>query len=282
MSIKIITDTTSDIDEKIAKELGVYLASLSITVDGKEYTEGVDITHDNFYEISKDKKVLTSQPSPERFLEIYQEAKEKGEKIIGLFVSIHLSGTFQSACIAREMIDYEDIYLIDTSSISVGVHLMVKTALRLIQEGVGYKELCEKMEEYKSRLDAYAIIDDLDHLKRSGRLSAGKTFIGSLLQLKPITTLSGKVDVLATVRGSKAAIEKTMQFIDETSGRIDTDELCLVGYTGKKNEWYKDFKQAIVAEYNNENKVMITPIGASVSNHVGAGTFAVGFFKKEV
>ncbi len=279
--IRIITDSTSDFTQKEADEKGFYLASLTVNIDGKEYNEGKDITHENFYDLAKTAdKILTSQPSPEAFLELYNKAKEAGEKVIGIFVSTHLSGTFQSAKMAREMIDYEDIFLVDTNNISVSVRLMVETALAYIKKGVEYKELCEIMQMYKNRLNAYAIIDDLNHLKRSGRLSPAKSFMGSVLQLKPITTLSGKVDVVATVRGAKGAIDKTINFIKENGG-LDKNELCVVGYTGKNNLWYQDLKSAIEKEFHNSENIIVTPIGASVGNHVGAGTFAVGYFKNK-
>ncbi len=277
--IRIITDSTSDFTKKEADEKGVSLASLTVNIEGKDYYEGVDITYDNFYDLSAgNAKVLTSQPSPETFLNLYNEAKEKGEKVLGIFVSTHLSGTFQSAKMARDMIDYEDIFLLDTNNISVSIRLMVETALSYIKKGIEYKELCDIMMGYKDRLNAYAIIDDLSHLKRSGRLSSAKSFMGSVLQLKPITTLSGKVDVVSTVRGAKGAIDKTINLIKENGG-LDSSEICVVGYTGKNNVWYKEFKMAIEKEFNNSQNIILTPIGASVGNHVGSGTFAVGYFK---
>ncbi len=279
--IRIITDSTSDFTLKEAEEKGIYLAGLTVNIDGTEYIEGENITHENFYDLAKKStKILTSQPSPEVFLELYKKAQANQEKVIGIFVSKHLSGTFQSASMARDMIDYKDIYLIDTNCISVGIRAMIETARSYIEKGVEYSELCEIMEGYKARLNAFAIIDDLSHLKRSGRLSPAKSFVGSMLQLKPITTLSGKVDVVATVRGAKAAIEKTMTLLEE-AGSLDKDEICVVGYTGTINEWYKDLKDAIVQKFDNEKNIIITPIGASVGNHVGAGTFAMGYFKKK-
>ncbi len=279
--IRIITDSTSDFTLKEAQEKGVYLASLNVNIDGIEYKEGVNITHENFYDLNRTaKQTLTSQPSPEAFLELYEKAKSNNEKVIGIFVSTHLSGTFQSASIARDMIDYEDIYLIDTNNISVSIRLMVETALHYIKQGKTYTEVCSIMEDYKKRLDAFAIIDDLNHLKRSGRLSPAKSFLGSVLQLKPITTLAGKVDVVATVRGAKPAIEKTIELIEEKGG-MDKEELCVVGYTGKTNQWYNDLKDAISKKYHNGSNIIVTPIGASVGNHVGAGTFAVGYFKNK-
>ncbi len=279
--IRIITDSTSDFTLKEAEEKGIYLAGLTVNIDGTEYVEGDTITHENYYDLAKKStKILTSQPSPEVFLELYKKAQANGEKILGIFVSKHLSGTYQSACMARDMLEYDDIFLLDTNCISVGIRVMVETARNQIKKGLDFDEVCKKMEEYRDRLNAWAIIDDLSHLKRSGRLSPAKSFVGSMLQLKPITTLSGKVDVVATIRGAKAAIEKTMILLEE-AGSLDKDELCVVGYTGTNNEWYKDLKDAIVKNFDNEENIIITPIGASVGNHVGSGTFAMGYFKKK-
>ena len=120
MAIRIITDSTSDISKREAAQKGIGVAGLTVVIDGVEYTEGEDITYENFYSLAENStQVLTSQPSPSVFAKLFNEAKRAGDKVIGLFVSSHLSGTYQSACIAAESCEMKDIYLIDTQNISI-------------------------------------------------------------------------------------------------------------------------------------------------------------------
>ena len=283
MAIRIITDSTSDITYKEGLEKGIGVAGLTVVIDGIEYTEGLDITYENFYSLSEASPdpVLTSQPSSAVFLKLFNEAKEAGDSVLGLFVSEHLSGTFQSACIAREACEYDNIYLLDTGNISVSVRLMVYTAYNFVQQGMEFAQLCALMEEYKQRLDAYTIVGDLKHLKRSGRLSPTTAFVANLFNMKPITTLKGKVEVVGKARGTAAAVQKTVDIINNTTTGLDNSELTIIGYTGPDTVWYKDMvikaEECLAVGRN----LKIFPIGASVGNHVGAGSVAIAFFRKK-
>ena len=280
MSIKIITDSTSDITISEANEKGIGLASLTVVIDGIEYKDGVNLTHENFYALADATAtpIITSQPSPDEFLKLFNQAKANGEKVLGIFVSHHLSGTYQSACIARDNCDYDDIYLLDTQNISISVRLMVYTAMELVKSGMEFSEICSKMEEYRDRLDAYTIVGDLKFLKRSGRLSPTTAFVANLFNMKPITTLKGKVEVVGKARGVRAAIEKTIDLIKKTTTGVDISEISIIGYTGSET-WYKDMVIYCEEHLKLGAKLQVHPIGASVGNHVGPGSVAFAFFR---
>lgn len=283
MGIRIITDSTSDIDVTEAAEKGISVGRLTIVIDGVEYVEGDTITYKDFFEKAENAKgpVLTSQPSPSSFLKLFNEAKEAGDSVIGLFVSQNLSGTFQSATIAAQTSGYDKIYLIDTNNISISVRLMVYKAYELIQNGMEFEELCKTMEEYKTRLDAYTIVGDLSHLKRSGRLSPGTAFVANLLNIKPITTVNGKVDVIAKARGKMGAIKKTLDIIENTTTGVDKEEMCIVGYIGPNTTWHKDMIIDLEDRFGVIKNLKVYPIGASVGNHVGADSIAFAFFRNK-
>ena len=185
---------------------------------------------------------------------------------------------YQSACIARAACDYDQIYLIDTWKISISLRLMVYTALRLVQEGMDFDTLCKTMEDYRERLEAYTIVGDLKYLKRSGRLSPTTAFVANLFNMKPITTLKGKVEVIGKARGTNAAITKTLDIIQNTTTGIDTDEMTIVGYTGADTTWYKDLIIQVEDRMSVGKNLKVFPIGASVGNHVGPGSVAFAFF----
>ncbi|MEG1049601.1 MAG: DegV family protein [Oscillospiraceae bacterium] len=283
MAIKIITDSTSDITLEEANEKGIGLASLTVVIDGIEYKDGVDLTYKNYYQLADAtaNPIVTSQPSPDVFTRLFTEAKEAGDVVLGLFVSQYLSGAYQSACIARDSGEYDNLYLIDTGNISVSVRLMVYTAMEHIKSGMAYEELCTTMEGYRDRLDAYAIVGDLKYLKRSGRLSPTTAFVANLFNMKPITTLKGKVEVVGKARGVHAAIEKTVNMITTKTSGVDTSEMSIIGYTGTNNSWYKDMVVYCEEHLKLGAKLQVCPIGASVGNHVGAGTVAIAFFRNK-
>ncbi|MEG1782516.1 MAG: DegV family protein, partial [Oscillospiraceae bacterium] len=137
------------------------------------------------------------------------------------------------------------------------------------------------MEEYKERLDAYAIVGDLKYLKRSGRLSPTTAFVANLFNMKPITTLKGKVEVVGKARGTSAAIQKTIDIINNTTTGLDSDEMSIIGYTGPDTVWYKDMVIKAEECLGVGKNLKIFPIGASVGNHVGAGSVAMAFFRKK-
>ena len=283
MGIRIVTDSTSDIDSIEAKEKGISVGRLTVVIDGVEYVEGETITYRDFFDKADktDGPILTSQPSPDQFLKIFNEAKEAGDYVLGLFVSQNLSGTFQSAGIAAQASEYDKIYLIDTNNISISVRLMVYKAYELIQQGMEFEELCATMEEYKKRLDAYTIVGDLTYLKRSGRLSPGTAFIANLLNIKPVTTVNGKVDVIAKPRGKKGAIEKTLDIIENTTTGVDKDEMCIVGYIGPETVWHKDLVIRLEERFGVVKNLKVYPIGVSVGNHVGPDSIAFAFFRNK-
>ncbi len=215
MAIRIVTDSTSDIPINRQAELGIEIVSLTVHFGSEEYIDGVSLTNAQFYEKLATCQELptTAQVNPEKFEQVFRSYGEEDE-IIGIFISSGLSGTFQSAKIAKDLIQSDRIHVIDSKSATFGLALLVFEAIRMRDEGKTAKEICDTVESLVHRLKFFIALDTLKYLKMGGRLSSSSALLGTMLRIKPIITLKdGVVDVADKKPGSKAAVEAVAQVV---------------------------------------------------------------------
>ena len=141
--IKIITDSTSDISLQLAKEMNIEIVPLIVRVDGNEYKDRVELSPEDFYKQLEEKDLTpsTSQPSPQDFLKVYEKAKEAGDEILVITLSSEVSGTYQSAMIAKELLEYNKIQVINSASATFGLRIIIEKALQLRDEGKTLEEI---------------------------------------------------------------------------------------------------------------------------------------------
>ena len=275
--MRIIVDSTSDLTPEIKKQ--VHIVPLTVHFGDEEFIDGVTIDHKRFYEklIETDVHPSTSQASPAAFEAEYEKAKEEGAVVIT--VSSKLSGTYQSAVIAAE--EYENIYVVDSTSVAIGASILVELAVRLANQGLEAKEIARQLEEEKRKIVLVALVDTLEYLKKGGRISKSVAAFGTMLNIKPVLAVEdGEIQVLGKARGSKMGNNMLVQQIDKTGG-IDFTKPVLLGYTG--------LSDAMLLKYINDSRylwegnlpeVRYTTIGSVIGTHVGPGAVAVAFFKK--
>lgn len=164
--IKIITDSTSDIDLKYAQELNVEVVPLKVIIDGKEYKDRIDLQPEEFYDLLVNSQTLpsTSQPSPQDFVDLYETAKNNNDSVIVITLSSVISGTYQSANLAKDLVDYDDIYVIDSLGTTQMQRLLVLKAVALRNEGMNAQDLYTFLEAYKHRIRLFAFVDTLEYL----------------------------------------------------------------------------------------------------------------------
>ncbi|MDE6952906.1 MAG: DegV family protein [Erysipelotrichales bacterium] len=279
--IKMITDSTSDIDIELGKKLNVEIVPLKVIFKDKEYKDRIDLQPEQFYNLLTSSDILptTSQPSPQDFLDLYEEAKENQDSIIVLTLSSVLSGTYQSACIAKDLVEYDDIYIIDSLNATQGLRLIVDKAVRLRDEGLSVKEIVEQIEEYKKRVHIYAYVDTLEYFYKGGRLSKTSATVGTMLKLKPIVGLQdGKLDVFAKARGNQKATAKLIDIIKE-HGDIDLNEPVSIGYTGD-NQGLEKFEDILKEELGFHN-VLYGFVGPVIGTHAGPGARLIAYTSKK-
>lgn len=232
--IKIITDSTADIDLEYAKELNIDVVPLKVIINGREYKDRVDLQPDEFYDLLVNSEALpsTSQPSPQDFTNLYEQAKENQESVIVITLSSTISGTYQSANLAKELVEYDDIYVVDSLGTTQMQRLLVLKAIALRDEKMSAKNIFTFLEDYKKRLRLYAFVDTLEYLYKGGRLSKTAATAGTLLKFKPIIGFDdGKLEMFSKARGTQKATAKIIDLIQE-DGEIDLDEPICIGYNG--------------------------------------------------
>lgn len=278
--IKIITDSTSDIDAEYAKVLNVDIVPLKVIINGKEYKDRVDLQPDQFYQLLKQSDVLptTSQPSPQDFLDLYLEAKNNGDSIIVITLSSQVSGTYQSACIAKDLAEYEGIYVIDSFNATQGLRLIVEKAVKLRDEGKDVKSIVDFIEDYKQRVHIYAVVDTLEYFYKGGRLSKTSATMGTLLKFKPVVGLKdGNLALFTKARGTQKATLKIIDIIHEI-GDIDCHEPVCIGYTGS-DEGLDKFEMMLKDEFHFEN-ILYGCVGPVIGTHAGPGARLIAYIKK--
>jgi DegV family protein with EDD domain len=280
MGVRIITDSTSDINLEQAKQLGVTIVPLKVIFGDKEYKEGIEITMDGFYEklVKAEKLPTTSQPSPDDFLKCFNEAREAGDSVVVILIAGKLSGTLQSATIAKEMADAKEVYIIDSLNAITGLRLLVEHAVKLNQQGKSAKEIAEVLEKLKDRIVLLAMVDTLEYLHKGGRLSKSSAIIGSLLKFKPIIRLKdGAIGVIGKERGTNKGIAKILEAIDEI-GVMDVNYPVYFGYTAEDSKALL-LKDKVNEKYNLKHSQMY-PVGCVVGTHVGPGACIITYIKQ--
>lgn len=278
--IKIITDSTADIDLDYAKELNIDIIPLKVIIDGKEYKDRIDLQPQQFYDLLASSEVLptTSQPSPQEFLNLYEEAKKAGDSVIVMTLSSTISGTYQSANIAKDLAEYDDIYVIDSLATTQMLRLLVLKAVRLRDSGADVKDIVNILEDYKHKIRIVAFVDTLEYLYKGGRLSKTAATAGTLLKFKPIIGLrEGNLEMFAKARGTQKATSKIIDLIHE-NGEIDFDEPICIGYTGHDDGLDK-FEQTLRDEFG-FGEVLHGFVGPVIGTHAGPGARLIAYISK--
>ncbi len=281
MGIRIITDSTSDISLEDAKKLDINIVPLKVIFGDREYKEGIEITLDGFYKklVESEKLPTTSQPSPEDFLVHFKEAKQAGDSVIVLLIAGKLSGTLQSAMIAKDMLDDSDIYIIDSLNATLGLRLLVEQAVKMRNSGHTVTEIVTELEILKERIVFLAVVDTLEYLHKGGRLSRSSAILGTLLKFKPVLHLKdGVIGVVGKERGTNKAINFVLEQMKEL-GEVDENYPLVLGFTAEDSKCLM-LKEKLMDKYPMINPPLY-PVGCVVGTHLGPGGSLLSYIRKK-
>lgn len=282
MPVKIIVDSTADMTPEVASRVGI--VPLTVHFGDKEYVSGVDIHPRKFYELLVESDVLptTSQPTPFVFEEAFREAVEAGYEVVCLTCSGKLSGTNQSANIAASEFPGK-VHVVDSNTIAIGLGILAEHALYLLDKGLTAEEITWKLLQKREKIRLLALVDTLEYLKKGGRISATAAFAGSMLNIKPVITLTGgEIRVLGKARGSRQGNNLLVQEIEKAGG-VDFSRPLLLGYTGLSDALLRKYVSDSAALWENaRNELPVSIVGSVVGTHVGPGAVAVAFFAADV
>lgn len=279
MSVRIIADSTADVIEAVKSRITV--VPLTVHFGEEEYVDGVTIDHKQFYEklIESDVLPRTSQATPDTFATVFEEVTAAGDSAVVLTIASELSGTYQSAVIAAE--DYENIYVVDTRTATIGSGILVELALRLADEGMDANAIAAQLTAERENICLIAMLDTLEYLKKGGRISKTVAFAGGLLSLKPVICVKeGEIITLGKARGSKQGNNLLVTEIQKTGG-VDFEKPVLLGYTGLSDTLLQKYIEDSEALWKEGLSALhTTAIGSVIGTHAGPGAIAAAFFKK--
>ncbi|ASW50854.2 DegV family protein [Streptococcus suis] len=278
MTFTIVTDSTSDLPISWVQENDVTVLGLTINLDGVTYeTVGENrlTSADLLEKMASGSQPTTSQVNVGQFEEVFEAAAKEGQEVLYLAFSAALSGTYQSAVIAREMVmdQYPDavITIVDTKAATIGEGYLVMKAAQARAAGKSLAETKALIEDLVPRLRTYLLVDDLNHLVRGGRLSKSAALIGGLVNIKPLLALNaeGKLEAIAKIRGRKKGIKEMLNL---TLDNLDHSTV-MVAYTGDL-EAAKAIK-ATLLEDSRVSDVLLTELGPIIATHTGTGVLAI-------
>ncbi|OIJ16285.1 fatty acid-binding protein DegV [Anaerobacillus arseniciselenatis] len=275
--VKIVTDSTVDVPKEELDALGVEVVPLTITIDGKSYVDGVDVSAKEYITLLKEAKDIprTSQPAAGVFAEIYDRLGADGSEIISIHISNGMSGTFNSAQSGAE-ISKSKVTVVDSKFISFALGFQVVEAAKMAKEGKTVEEIISRINQVRENSSLYLMVDTLEYLLKGGRIGRGKALVGSLLKIKPIASLAdGVYTPVSKVRTYPQLIKYFIkQLQDETANKT----IKSVGIAHADTlELATKIKEAIIAEtqFNDIRIVDTTPI---ISTHTGPGAIALMYF----
>ncbi len=277
--LRILIDSAADYLPADAAKRNIEFIPLTVTLDGTPYQDGVDLTTDEYYDkLSRAAEFpKTSQPSPQAFADIFQDVKDKGDEMICITLAAALSGTYQSANIAKDMVEYDQIHIINAKTATCAIRILADYARDLADKGVAALEIVERIKALREKVKIYVVPDTLEYLYKGGRLSKGVAAIGEMVSLKPIITLNdeGAIMVPGKCMGKNKAIMFILKAINELE--IDTDFPFYTIYTlGMEN--CEHLEKKLDTEGHKTDKRL--QIGATIGSHIGPGVFGVIFVQK--
>ncbi len=281
MTFQIVTDSCCDLPYTWLKEKNIPFISMTITIDGQDYIDdlGENFKTEWFIKKLKEGKLpTTSQINPQRYYDFFLPYVKQNIPLLYLAFSSGLSGSYQSALQAVEMVkeDYPtaEITVIDTKNASLGEGLVVYHANRLFEEGKSLPEIIDWVTTNSPRVHSYVKVDDLDHLKRGGRISKTAAVVGSLMNIKPLLIMDeeGKLKNVGKARGTNRALEKLVQ---DTIATMENPEenVIFIAHSNALEE--AELVKTKLQEKLSVKDYFISPLGSVISSHTGLGCVAV-------
>jgi DegV family protein with EDD domain len=215
--LHLVTDSTSDLLADGARELNLTVVPLTVRFGDDQFRDGVDIDSTTFYKRLGTAEALptTSQPSPEQFADVYRSLlRSPDDEVVSVHLPAHLSGTVQSATLAAREVDDKRVHVVDSWSISGGLQLLLRAAVRERAEGADAATVVRNLERRRERVTCYVLLDTITYLHKGGRIGRAAAFLGGVLNVKPIVSVErGEVGPAARVRNRQQGVAKMVELV---------------------------------------------------------------------
>lgn len=275
----IITDSGADFSLEYQKKNEIILIPTRIMIDDIEYIDRQNITREEIIEkMIKDKaKTSTSVASPADFHQILSDSLEKYDKVLYIAISAKMSATLQNALLTAKKLKTDNFIAFDTETVSWGMTLLLDHAARRRNQGISLNKIIEELEQMKSNLKIFFMVDTLEYLRRGGRIGAAKSLLGTLIGAKPLLTVKdGEISAADTVKSFEAGMAYFKDIIEEKS--IEFKNYVITMIYGLDTPEFKGFS----AEIEEQFKPLLfhyEAIGANIISHAGPKLFGFGIIK---
>lgn len=271
--ICVITDSTADLPPEIAQKYGITIVPIYVRFGEHVYQDGVDLTPGQFYQKLRDSGVVpsTSQPSPEDFFKVFSEAAASSDGIISIHLSSKISGTFNSALLAKSRLPpHSPIEIIDSRLNSAGLALAVLYAAKNAGEGKNLKVVVNDTSNAISEIKMFGMFSTTKYLARSGRVNKAIAIAGSILSVKPLLTFhNGEIVRAGFVRTVPQGINRLLKFIES---RLPVSEMMIVH--SEIPEQAALLKNS-ASKYLDPDRIIVSQLGAALGVHGGPGVLLV-------
>lgn len=283
MSIRIVTDSASDLPKAVAAAEGIDILPILVYVDGQEYLDSVTIEPDDFYNrMRAGSEVKTAQIPLAFFIETFERYAQSEDHYIYFAFSSQLSGTYQTAVMAYDTVreTYPDFQMdiLDTRCVSLGLGVLVVEAARMARQGASAEDIVSYVRTAGGHMAHLFSVDDLEYLLRGGRVSRSQAFLGNILNIKPILHVKdGALIPFEKVKGRKKRLGKMFEYIEAHGSDLGNQ---LIGIAHTLNEEEANAVRSHFETTYGTKDFIVSSLGCTVGAHCGPGLITL-FFKSE-
>ena len=279
MKTAVVTDSTAYLSKDVAEQLNIYIIPLNVIFGEESYQEELELSADQFYEEVKQKELpKTSQPPIGQFIQLFERLAADYDAVISIHLSSGISGTYQGAVSAGNMVDGIQVYAFDSEISCMAQGFYVMEAAKMAADGKDPEAIIARLDEMKQSTRAYFMVDDLSHLKRGGRLSSAEALIGGLLQVKPLLHFENKVIVpFEKIRTRKKAMKRIVELLQEDVKSGANYQASIIH--ANREEEAIAWKKELQVECPNV-EFSISYFGAVIGTHLGEGSMGLAWTKK--
>ena len=280
--IRIITDSAADFEPGELQQKNIICIPLTVVFGETEYREGENLSKVRFYELlsQMDSLPKTAQASPQCLLELFEDAVRAGDEAIYISLSSALSGTYQSAVMALQMVESDKCFVVDSRNATGGQKLLVEYAVRLREEGLSAVQIVAELEQLRERITVYAKIDSLENLYHGGRISQTVYTVGTLANIKPIIQVDnqGRVTVPAKAMGTRKAMDHVCKLVKQNPP--DPQFPVYVLYTDDPEQG-KVLEERLQVTGSVACATGTVQVGAAIGTHVGCRVAGIAYVRAE-
>ena len=275
--VRIITDSSADLEPREYAKLNITCIPLTVFFGDTEYQENVNLSKDQFYSLLAEGGFpKTAQPSPQLLLDLFEEAKAAGDEAIYFSISSAISGTYQTACATKSLVDYDGCYVFDSKNATGGLRVLLEEAVRLRDEGKNAAQIMEGVAAIQNRIVLYACMDTLEYLYRGGRISQTAYKLGTMVQVKPIlrVTEEGAIEVPAKAMGMRKGMDFLCKRVE--AAKPSKNHSFYAMYTGDRSNGLLLAEKFRAMGYDVPDEKVIN-VGAAIGSHVGPNACGMVF-----